>query len=152
MRSRSQGSALRFWKEFGDHEQGLGAGSQARVGRCSECERAELGVGLGLGNELADIPEAEGGQRRGQLLTGPWRGFRTWHHCSFPTRAGWSRAQEVEEPWGSSVTLEPATEAPPASAHLSMKGLSPPLPQPQAVAGDQRALCVMCLAGEPWVG
>ena len=109
-------------------------------------------MGLGLGNELADIPEEEGGQRRGELLTGPWRGFRIWHHGSFPTRAGWSRAQKAEEPWGSSVTLAPATEAPPASAHLSMKGLSPPLPQPQAVAGDQRTLRVMSLAGEPWVG
>ena len=57
-------------------------------------------MGLGLGNELADIPEEEGGQRRGELLTGPWRGFRIWHHGSFPTRAGWSRAQKAEEPWG----------------------------------------------------
>lgn len=129
MRSGSQGSGLGFWKEFGDCEWGQGAGSQVRVGRSSECERAEWGVGLGLGNELADVPEAEGSQRKGQLLTGPWRAFRTWHHCSFPTRAGWSRAQEAEEPWGSSMTLELATEAPQASAHLSMKGLSP-LPTP----------------------
>lgn len=48
------------------------------------------------------------------------------------------------------MTLELVTEAPLASAHLSVKGLSPA--NPRLWWETSELVRVMCLAGEPWVG
>ena len=107
-------------------------------------------MGLGLWDELVGVPEAEGEPEKGELLTGPWVSLQDMVPLLISNQ-GWVVPGTAGE-GALGLKYDPGT------GNQGSPGLGSPVRE-RAVPANTRPwwetselVCVMCFAGEPWVG